>query len=58
MIIILWVFSFRKKKKRQNPKYNKWLNSNKKLFKELKINKLQHKHLIVFLSKKLSNNMK
>jgi len=52
------VLSLRNSKKPKNPKHKKRLQPNKRLFKELKMIKLQHKQLIINLPKKLSHQMK
>ena len=52
------MLSLRNSKKPKNPKHKKRLQPNKRLFKELKMNKLQLKQLIINLQKKLSHQMK
>lgn len=52
------MLSLRNSKKPKNPKRKKRLLPNKRLIKELKMIKLQHKQLIINLPKKLSHQMK
>jgi hypothetical protein len=52
------VLSLRNSKKPKNPKRKKRLQPNKRLIKQLKMIKLQHKQLIINLPKKLSHQMK